>query len=66
MQSIMTSLSTHLDHLDWMDTESRPPQVREHGLQPDHSNSADIKRILCVFYKFKIYNLYVRLLTVHS
>lgn len=46
MQSIMMSLSTHLDHLDWVDTASRAPQVREHGLQPDHSNSANTKREL--------------------
>ena len=40
MQSIMTEpVSTHLDHLDWADTEPWSPQLREQGLQSVHSNS---------------------------
>ena len=47
MQSIMTSLpvSTHLDHLDWVDTEPWSPQLREQGLQSVHSNSVKLEKM---------------------
>ena len=50
MQSIMKSLSTHLDHLDWEETAPGPPHVKEQGLQLVHSNSDNnIKIMLCHF-----------------